>query len=127
MGGGILLGLYTYTGGVSFNILGDFGFGVGYPYLIEGNAGGQVELHFGNIGFGLGYGKLGLMLDLQSSAEDTDEARSINMTSTRYYRLSLIFGGDNREMGRGRSKVSIYGQLHGDDTWGFGVMFITDF
>jgi hypothetical protein len=108
----------------TLGLLGEAGFGIGFPLLLEYNAGGMAEFYFftKRIGFGVGggwYGNLMPLIDKSSKTEEEldsiNELLLLDPIKTNYVRLALIF--------RNISKTSLYANFYGDGHWGFGVQW----
>ena len=109
----LLLGIeFNFGRIISLALLGEVGVGLGWPYLLEGNAGGMAELYFANkmIGLGAGGGLHGRTMPLTASDPDTPDS-----DSTTYLRFALIFRKD--------SKFNLYAKYHSDSRWGFGLQW----
>ena len=104
----------------SIALLGEAGFGFGYPYLAEGNVGGAAKLYVAKRVIGLGAGA-----GLQGAAVPWnifDYGELPETTSSTYYRLEVIF----------MSMISLYAQHYSYkpwndiQSWGFGLLATVD-
>ena len=96
---------------LSLALLGEAAAGLGYPYLLEGSAGGMAEVYVAGkrLGFGLGAGYYGNLVNWDVNKNDESKT-----TSSSYTRFALIFRNNN-------TKFSTYAQKQSDDKWGFGL------
>ena len=103
---------------VSLALLGEARGGFGYPYFLEGGAGGMAELYFLNkfIGIGMGYGFSIMGLPLFESETPGEEPA----VKSAYMRLAFILRGP------GSGKASFYADRYANGGWGFGIQYSWD-
>jgi len=112
------IGVKLNFANMALSVLGEGGIGLGVPSvtklsspLLEWNYGGMGEFYFPGKKIGVGFG-YGLVDSYLIQIRDLPTSQTFKST---YMRFAFIL--------RGKSKLTLYGNLYGSGNWGFGVMW----